>query len=480
MLLRQTLLYLPAQLLGPVFQFVSILTWTHFLSPEQLGVVALVTAVQELCIAVTLTWFLHYTVRYGGGPAGKGPSFLDTETFVLGFSGTLTAIIVLAMPAFIGGDWTPGLLAAAIAQSVGRLPIAQFSDRARAQGDALTYSILQIGWPVGGFLLALLLVTAIEPTATMILAGYAAAQLTAVGVALLRTDFGTRPGNFTREVVVKAASYALPLVFGGVLVWLANNGIRFVVEWRDGAAAVGLISVGWSIGLRLASVAAMLVTAAGFPLAMARAREGGHAAGQAQLARNGVLLLLALAPASAGLWMIADQVVPLVVGEAYREVTAAILPASILAGAARNFRIHCSEQVFLLHERPVIPLINDAIDAVAALALGGLGLWFADLPGLVAGAALGAALSLVVTTACAWWLYGFALPAGDVVRIAAATASMVAVLALLPDANGAVALALTVAIGAAVFACMIALLYPDERNKALILARDLMLRRTAP
>ena len=39
----------------------------------------------------------------------------------------------------------------------------------------------------------------------------------------------------------------------------------------------------------------MLVTAAAFPLAVARAREGGMAEGQAQLVRNGILLL-AVAP----------------------------------------------------------------------------------------------------------------------------------------------------------------------------------------
>jgi hypothetical protein len=168
------------------------------------------------------------------------------------------------------------------------------------------------------------------------------------------------------------------------------------------------------------------------------------------------------------------------VGEPYRAVTAAILPASILAGAARSFRVHCGEQVFLLHERPVVPLINDAIDAVAALVLGGIGLLWAGLPGLVAGAAIGAVLSLIVTMAWGWALYRFALPLADVVKIALATAAMMAVIALVPARPDIASLTLIVALGALVFASLIAALYPRERRKAVALAREMVVARQKP
>ena len=44
MLIYQTLLYLPAQLLGPAVQFLAAVAWTHWLSPSEYGVVALVIA----------------------------------------------------------------------------------------------------------------------------------------------------------------------------------------------------------------------------------------------------------------------------------------------------------------------------------------------------------------------------------------------------------------------------------------------------
>lgn len=479
MLLRQTLQYFPAQFFGPVFQFVSILTWTHYLSPTDLGLVALVTAVQELSLAATLGWFSHYTLRYAGGFQGAAKSYLDTETFVILLSGAMTMAIVLCLPRVVEAEWTWPLLAAAVLQSVGRVAVGQLSDRSRTWGDPVSYSILQIGWPVGGFFVALVLVLLVEPTATAVLAGYAMAQAAALLAVLMRIEKGAHPERVSRELMAKAATYALPLVIGTVLIWVANNGIRFVVEWRDGAAAVGLVSVGWSIGLRIASVAAMVVTAAGFPLALARARDGGPGAGQAQLARNGLLLAAVLAPSAAGLWMIADALVPLFVGAQFQEVTAAILPASILAGAARNFRIHCGEQVFLLHERPVVPLINDAVDAAAALLLGGFGLWYAGLPGLVAGAALGAVVSLAVTMIWAWWDHGFAIPGPDMARIGIATLVMMGAILALPTAGSPLTLGIVVVTGAAVFAAAMALLYPAERRKAMALAGGLLQRGNA-
>ena len=54
MLLRQTLLYLPAQVLGPIFQLISAFAWTHFLAPGEMGVFALVSAAQELAFAAAL------------------------------------------------------------------------------------------------------------------------------------------------------------------------------------------------------------------------------------------------------------------------------------------------------------------------------------------------------------------------------------------------------------------------------------------
>ena len=99
--------------------------------------------------------------------------------------------------------------------------------------------------------------------------------------------------------------------------------------------------------------------------------------------------------------------------------------------------------------------------------------------GLVAGAALGAVISLAVTMIWASWDHGFAIPGPDVARIGIATVLMMGAIAALPEAGGAFALGITVLTGATVFAAAMALLYPAERRKAMALAGALLQRSNA-
>src|SRR6185503_8382427 len=63
-LFRQTLLYLPAQVVGPFSQMAAAFIWTHWLTPDALGAYALIIAVQELINLVALNWWSGYPQRY--------------------------------------------------------------------------------------------------------------------------------------------------------------------------------------------------------------------------------------------------------------------------------------------------------------------------------------------------------------------------------------------------------------------------------
>jgi O-antigen/teichoic acid export membrane protein len=470
MLLRQTLLYLPAQVIGPLVQFVSIILWTHYLTPEELGVYALITAAQEFAFTGTLFWFMLYTMRYydpAWGPAERD-TFLSTETSVIIGACVGTALAVASLPLFITANWSWPLLGAALAFAVTRTLATQITDRVRTAGDTFTYSVLQILWPVLGLIFGWFLITFVSPTAASALAGLALGQVIALLAAIKRIPLRLKP-VIAVDMVKAALRYGLPLVGGGLFVWLANNGIRFVVEHSQGPAAVGLITVGWGLGLRVAAFAAMMVTAAAFPIAMRRMREGTMADGQAQLERNGVLLLAVLAPAAVGLWSISDAFVSRFVATDFQAVTMAVMPWAILAGALRNFRIHFGEQVFLLREKTTAPLINDAIDGGLAMLGAAIGLAWIGLPGAAIGSAIAAFVALVVTLVWGWIAYAYRLPIVDGVKIGFATAAIVAVLSQMTIAADLGSIALAVMAGATVYAAALALLYPS-------MARALMAR----
>ena len=50
-LLRNTLLYMPAQLFAPLLQFIVTVVWTHLFDPAVYGVVAVTILVQGLALA---------------------------------------------------------------------------------------------------------------------------------------------------------------------------------------------------------------------------------------------------------------------------------------------------------------------------------------------------------------------------------------------------------------------------------------------
>jgi len=63
-LLRNTLLYMPAQLFAPLLQFVVTVVWTHLFDPAVYGVVAFVIAAQELTGGIGLAWWSVYLLRF--------------------------------------------------------------------------------------------------------------------------------------------------------------------------------------------------------------------------------------------------------------------------------------------------------------------------------------------------------------------------------------------------------------------------------
>jgi O-antigen/teichoic acid export membrane protein len=475
MLLRQTLLYLPAQVVGPIAQFISVILWTYFLSPQEMGVFALVSAAQEFTYLGALFWFTLFTMRFfdKNAKAADRKSFLDTESGVLAAGNVLTTLAVLTLPLFIDAEWNVALVTAALAYCIARTIATHLTDRARTASDTLTYTVLQITWPVLGLALGLIFIKVWGPVAASVLWGYAAAQMIALLYAIRRLEISVEPFALSPQMVRNAMRYGMPLVAGGLFVWLANNGIRFVIEGKAGSAAVGLVTVGWGLGLRAAAFSAMLVTAAAFPLAVAKAREQGMPEGQKQLVQNGILLFAILAPAAAGLWSISAPLVERIVAAPYREMTAAVLPWAIIAGAARNLRIHFAEQVFLLREETMVPLANDALDGILTLAGGAIGLATHGLQGCVAGASIGALVSLAVTLASGAYWHKYTFPPGHLLRIGAATLAMFGVLSVVPVAPVALSLAFAIALGGAVYCCALLMLYPDAARGLIAKARAL-------
>jgi O-antigen/teichoic acid export membrane protein len=462
MLLKHTLLYLPAQFVGPLFQLLAMIVWTHVVDEHTLGVITLITATHELLQIGFLAWWSQYALRFLGRYQNltDAPRFCRTENAVLLASVALqSAAIVGILLLVIAPDAGTGLLIAAVAYVTTRSLNLYIGERARAQQQIRIYTIQQMFGPSVGFVVGLVLIRLLGQSAEWPLAGYAAAQLAAALIVIPTFRGGYRLWPIDREIVAHALRYGIPLIVGGALGWVGLNASRFIVNQMSGVAAAGLFAVGYGLGQRAAAVAAMLVTAAAFPLAVKSMEQEGIQAGMRQLAANSALLVGILAPSLAGIFMLRMEIVHLLIAAPFQQVTLAVLPLATLAGAIRNLRAHFGDQVFLLHSRTRWMMAIAAIDASTTVVLSILFLPRWGLPGAAGATVLAALAAATVSFSIGFAKFGLRLPVSHLVRIAVATIAMAALLRIFPEARTIAGLAAHVTAGAAAYFAALALLY---------------------
>ena len=460
MLIRQTLLYLPSQLGAPLLQFIAAVAWTHWMGAADYGVLSIAMAAQDLAFFVCLGWWTQSTLRYLGD--AREPEarrrFVASETLVLIAASFLQAGVAFAAVAATDAPMTVSLALSVVAFTVTRSLASYLADRARAEGRIGVYTLSQLVGPGLGLVLAWLALTRWSASADAALWGFALAQALGVLAAAAPLGVGRGVSGASREVILRALAYGAPLIFAGALTWVSTNGVRLIVERLGAMADVGLLSVGWGLGLRLSSVAAMLFAAAAFPLALKAIRDGERAQAMAHLRLNAALLAGLLAPLAAGLFLIAPSVVELMVAAPYREATIAVLPAATLAGAVRNWRVHFVDQSFLVLEKTWRLMALSGFEA-AVVSIGCVvGMSRAGVPGAAWGACLGMIAAAALSLAAATRRHGLRTPWRDIAAILAATAAMAACVSLVPADLRPVGLELAARIGVGALVYPLALL----------------------
>jgi O-antigen/teichoic acid export membrane protein len=276
---------------------------------------------------------------------------------------------------------------------------------------------------------------------------------------LPRIGYGCSFWPLDREIVDHALHYGIPIVIGGALGWVGLNASRFIVNDMLGVAAAGLFAVGYGLGQRAAAVAAMLVTAAAFPLAVKSMEQSGSKVAMRQLADNSALLIAILAPSITGIFILRAEIVHLLIAAPFQKVTLAVLPLSVLAGSIRALRAHFVDQTFLLHNRTRLMIVVATIDATVTVALSLIFIRYWGLVGAAGATVLAALAAAFISFAIAYTKFGLTLPFNHLIPVAIASTAMAALLSHLAQAPSIIVLSLHVAAGAAVYVALLALLY---------------------
>lgn len=468
MLIGHTLRYLPAQLLSPAAQLISMILWTHWLEPAEMGVFTLVTVSQEIAYLVCLGWFSVYALRFLPGEhdeAGRR-RYLGTENAVvlasLGGSVVAACLSIWALP---GAHVTLEMAAVMAAFFATKALNAHYAERARAQAAFLPYSVLQLAGPVGGLLLGWLAMHHLGASADVLLAAYALAQGLGTVLALPGLGMSWRLPRPDWELLRSAVGFGGPLLGLAMLSWVAENYIRYQVQWQAGAAALGLMIVGWALGRRCASVASMVVTTAAFPIASRLLNEGRRDEAMAQLRLGATLLMVVLFPVTVAVELLGPALVAMTVAPEYREVTVELLGLSMLAGAVRNLHVHVTNQLMVLERRLKLSASIDLFEIATCALASAIGLWLEGVRGAVIGQFVGSLATLWLSIVWARRYLHFHWPWLETLKVALACAPMAAALAWLrpdPDLSG---LVLGTVVGAVVYMSGMALAFAPELRR---------------
>ena len=370
-----------------------------------------------------------------------------------------SAIAIVILWTVIAPNAGPELSLAVIAYVVTRSFNLYIAERARVRHEIAVYSIQTITGPALGFLLGLLMIRLWGEAPEWPIAGYAIAQCAAIVAVLPMIGFGRAIGPVDRAILRDAVHYGIPLIVGGGLGWVSLNASRFIVSHMLGLGAAGLFAVGYGLGQRAATVAAMLVTASAFPIAVRQMEQGGSKLALRQLADNGALLAAILLPSVVGIYVLRAEIVHLLIAAPFQAATLAILPLSALAGAIRNFRAHFGDQVFLLHKRTRLTIVISGVEAAIAVVAGYILIARWGPVGGAVATVIATSTAAVISFSVGLSVFGLRPATSHLVRIAIATAAMGAALALMPPAGRALAVALHIGLGVAVYATALAFLY---------------------
>lgn len=470
LLIRQTVLYLPAQVFGPLCQFAAAVGWTHYLAPADYGVAAYLIAAQDLALILTMQWWSLFTGRFfqrfqrSGGLEDYAQTDLALVLVGSALQIPAAAIVMLSL-----GVFTWSFFAATSLYFITRVALNHYSERARASERIAVYTIAQTASSVVGSLMSFPVLLYVSQTPEALIWTFVLPQALALAVIVRLLGVPRRIVKIDRAMVSAGLVYGLPLVASCLFIWVCQNGIRFVVEQWGGLAAVGLVSVGWGLAMRLASVVSMIGAAAAFPRAVAHFEAGKIEVALDHIAMGGALLFGLLAPAVAGMFMISAQVAELFVAETFRPVTQVILPVALLAAAIRSMRVHFFDQVGLLRERTRATLMVNALDATTSM----IGCTIGVILGGIEGAALGSLLAAIVPLGLSASLamrMKLRIPVGTLVRTAIAAAVMVGVMRLLPTGTGIGGLILSILTGASAYGVAMGLLFLRELRQQFTVA----------
>jgi O-antigen/teichoic acid export membrane protein len=432
---RQIIGYIPSNVVPAIVSVLMIYAYTRLLSPAAFGSYNYVFSA-VLILQTSLFYALPIAVLrfFPGATLADRRDGLLKEAYVVFYLMCIAAVgigVCVGLMVSLPDDYR---LAAWLA-----LPmllfrsLVQLNQSVNRSADLMSrFNTIECLHAVLGFGLGLAAMRFLGYGAEAIIVGLliAAVVCSAVDFRLLASPFRASSALDKTELV-RLIGYAWPLVAVAATVMLMQSSDRFLLGSLAGVGALGVFAVAYNLVERPTTLICSAISLATFPLVVQVLEQDGREAARLQAGRNGIALLTVLLPACVGMALTADYVAAALVGPAFRDGVAALLPIMSFTTLARGLRAHFIDHAFHLSGRPLLMLWTYIPATVLNI---GLNLYAVPHYGMF-GAAWTALLCQWATVLSAWFVgtsvFPIWLPVAQMVRCILAIVPMTVALTLI-------------------------------------------------
>jgi O-antigen/teichoic acid export membrane protein len=246
-----------------------------------------------------------------------------------------------------------------------------------------------------------------------------------------------------------------------MLVMVIFSADRLLLGWLLNAEMAGLYAIAYDLALKSIHTLTIAMDLAAFPIVVRALENSGMEAARRQLASNGTLLMTITFPAATGLFLLAEPIINLLLGDAFRESALQVFPWILFAALLAGFSQAHFQHAFTLGRNTkllafimgFVCLVNLALNAIFIPMHGILGAAYASFASF--------ALLMVLNWAVGRRIFSVPIPWRNGAVILFASAVMGGMLLLLEDARTPQALFGRIALGALIYGLLLMALNPD-------------------
>jgi O-antigen/teichoic acid export membrane protein len=318
----------------------------------------------------------------------------------------------------------------------------------RVSGHLLRYNIIECVCPTLGLIFGLLFILFFHEdngAITGLVIGLAVGAIADIRTPL--QVFITR-AHFERQMLTEVMRFAWPVMMAAAVSCTLQYADRFLVDEYNGAAAVAVYIVAFSLVDRPLSMICLVITAGAFQKAMDSYAADGLDAARKQLGNNGAILFAVAGPACLGLVLCSDLIASVMVGPSIREGLAPLIQIMAVTSLLRAMGAHYADHTFHIPNRPFV-----LFAIYAPVAIGNLILCLILVPryGMMAAAYCGLAsqaVALAIEAIVARRILPLWLPKREILLTVGCLIFMLSVLMLMHFPEGWTGLILKISAGA--------------------------------